>query len=62
MNVTVRLSGVTPQQLARALEYTGFAISNTLDPNVYVIAPAVRRLPPNVSEFDRPALLRRQAE
>lgn len=53
---------VSVQDLARALEYTGFAISNTLDPNVYVIAPTVRRLPPNVSEFDRPALLRRQAE
>lgn len=62
MNTTIRLSGVTPQQIARALEFSGFAISNTLDPNVYVIAPATRRLPPNVVEFERPTLLRRQAE
>lgn len=62
MHVVILSGGATIADVARALEFTGFAISNTIDPNVFVISPALRTLPPNVVPFERPALLRRQAE
>jgi hypothetical protein len=51
---------VSIQDLARALQYTGFAVSNTIIPGHFVIKPAERRLPDNVLELS--AFHRRQAE
>lgn len=53
---------ITVADLARALEHTGLAVSNTFDPFVFKITRVQRRLPPNVTEFPKLALLRRQAE
>lgn len=53
---------VTVQDIARALEYTGLAVSNTLDPHVFVVNPRPRTLPANVVPFERPALIRHQAD
>lgn len=55
---------VTLQDLARALEYTGLGVSNTLDPQVFVINPLPRQapVPSNVIPFHRPAFLRPQAD
>jgi hypothetical protein len=50
----VVLSGVTFEDMQRALEFTGIAISRTLDPHVYVVTKAPRRLPTNLD-------MRRQA-
>jgi hypothetical protein len=51
---------VSVPDIARALEFTGLAISNTLQPGLFVIHPIQRRLPRNVIEFERPALIRPQ--
>jgi hypothetical protein len=51
---------VSIQDLARALQYTGFAVSNTVIPSHFVIKPTERRLPENV--VDLSAFHRRQAE
>jgi hypothetical protein len=53
---------MTVQDLARALQYSGFAVSNTNQSTLFVIKKAPRRLPPNVVEFDRPAFIRLQAD
>lgn len=60
--VVVLGKDVTVQDIARALEYTGFAVSNTLDPHVFVINLKARTLPANVVPFERPALIRHQAD
>jgi hypothetical protein len=52
--------GVTVQDIARALLYTGFAVSDTIIPGHFVIKPAQRRLPQNV--IDLSIFHRRQAE
>ncbi len=54
----VVLSGVTFEDVAHALEFTGLSISRTIDPNVYVITPAIRTMPRDSNRL--PALLRRQ--
>jgi hypothetical protein len=58
--IRIALSGVTIQDIARALEFTGLAVSNTFDPQVFVINPAPRILPPNVVPFERSAFHEKQ--
>ncbi len=53
---------VSIQDLARALQYTGFAVSNTIIPGHFIVQRAERRLPQNVVEFPVPAFHRRQAD
>jgi hypothetical protein len=60
--VMVMLDGCTVQDLARALQYSHLAISNTSQPGLFVVRQAPRPLPSNVVEFESLALLRRQAE
>jgi hypothetical protein len=55
--------GVTVQDVARMLQYSGFAISNTIAPHLFVIQRNPdRRLPANAVEFEQPAFVRRQAD
>lgn len=65
MSDTIRIvlaPGVTIQDVSRALQYSGFSVSNTMAPNLFAIKRAERRLPENVVEFQQPALIRRQAD
>jgi hypothetical protein len=50
------LVGVSFEELARALECTGLAITRTFDPNVYLVIPVARE----PSHFDLTAMTRRQ--
>lgn len=53
---------ISVQDLARALQYSGLAVSNTEQPNLFVIKKVERRIPRNVIGFERPAFHRRQAD
>jgi hypothetical protein len=55
--------GVTVQDVARMLQYSGFAISDTIAPHLFVIKRNTEHLPPaNAVEFEPPTFLRRQAD
>jgi hypothetical protein len=49
------LVGVSFEEMARALECTGLAITRTFDPNVYLVTPVMRDL-----RNDLTAMTRRQ--
>lgn len=62
LQVIVLGPNVTVQDIARALEYTGLAVSNTLDPHVFVVKPVPRTLPLNVVPIARSMFHRPQAD
>lgn len=60
--IVVLLENLTVQDLVRALQFSGVTVSQTIQPNLFVARKGARCLPKGVVAFERPALLRRQAD